>query len=409
VRSLAAPGELRAPILGDDLVRRGARIAGRGGLLTTEASLDAAWLLETRVLRTVTREGVDHLRLYDSRTERAWYARSAALSAPQACGALQNEVDLIPYLGAHWAAIPRAAICTSDRLVLVSSIDDEPTLAEEADGERFPVPQFLDVAIGTTRATTEAHAQGVLHRDIRPVHFVIDDGDRARLTGFGCAVLRGAQDAAMHALNDASLPYLAPEVLLGKSSGDPSADLYALGVSYYECLMGELPLNAESASGWRHAHVAVASPAPRQRRPELPEVLERIVLKLIAKDPAQRYRDAGSLLADLLRCRQEWHANGAINGFELDATAPGPSLSRPTHLFGREAVTQTLSGAWARVTRTARSEVVLISGAAGSGKSALAQGLARHVSEARARTPRARATCSNKTSPTRHWLKPSAA
>lgn len=353
--------------------------------MASEASPDAAWLLGTRVLRTVSRDGIDHERLYDPRSGSTWYARSAALNSAQALAALQNEVDLMPHLGAHWAAIPRATICTQDRLVVVSCIDDEPTFVAEAGGQRLSLPRFLDLAVGTARATAEAHAQGVLHRDIRPVHVIVDGDGRSRLTGFGFAALRGAPDAAMPALGDASLPYLAPEIHLGRRGGDPGADLYALGVSYYEWLMGEWPLKADSASAWRHAHLAVEPPAPRQGRPELPDVLERIVLKLMDKDPGQRYRDAGSLLADLLRCRQEWHARGAIAGFKLDASTRGTLLNRPAQLFGREAEMHSLLAAWLRVTQTARSEVVLISGPAGSGKSALTQELARRIGGSAAR------------------------
>jgi eukaryotic-like serine/threonine-protein kinase len=147
-------------------------------------------------------------------------------------------------------------------------------------------------------ALVHAHAAGFVHRDIKPTNILIDSRGQAYLTDFGIAVAE--EELLRHVTAAGTLPYMAPEQL-DESFGpvDHRADLYALGVVLYELLTGQRPFRAATTIELRE-HILRTDPAPpRSIEPGLPESLQRICLRSLAKKPEDRYSHADELATSL--------------------------------------------------------------------------------------------------------------
>jgi predicted ATPase/signal transduction histidine kinase len=352
---------------------------GRGTTGTSEPTFDEAWLARCTQAVVATANEITVHRLHDPATGTRWLTRSAPWTAAGGCGQLENEVRLAPHLDATWAMVAVAAIRARDRLVVVFPDEEARTLADALAAGPLCVRRFLDVAIGAARATAAAHAQGIVHRDLRPANLLVDGDDRLRLSGFGYATTAGQPppETPQPAL---AMPYAAPELTRRDPHAvGPRSDLYSLGVTLYETLTGTLPLQADSAAAWHHAHMAVEPMPPAVRRPQTPELLSQLVLKLLAKDPGARYDSAGALVADLLRSRAAWETDQHIAPFTLGVAGSLPPVNGTGRLFGRTAELKRLSDVLARIAHGGEPELVLLAGVAGAGKSALADHLCRQA------------------------------
>jgi predicted ATPase len=161
-------------------------------------------------------------------------------------------------------------------------------------------------------------------------------------------------------------------------SVDSRSDLYSLGVTFYEMLTGGLPFTASTPIEWVHCHIARQPTPPRGAR-ELPETVSAIVLKLLAKTPEERYQTAAGLEADLRRCLGELKSLGSIGSFPLGSHDIPDRLLIPEKLYGREREIEALLEAFERVVTRGTSELVLVSGYSGIGKSSVVNELHRAV------------------------------
>ena len=148
-----------------------------------------------------------------------------------------------------------------------------------------------------TRWATPTRA-GFVHRDIKPANILIDPQGRAYLTDFGIAVVE--EDLLRDVTAAGTLPYMAPEQL-GERLGpvDHRADLYALGVVLYELLTGRRPFRAATPIELREKILREDPPPPRSIEPDIPEELERVCLRCLAKRPEDRYQRADEVARDL--------------------------------------------------------------------------------------------------------------
>jgi len=199
------------------------------------------------------------------------------------------------------------------------------SLKEAIDQQRFGVcnwTRFLDLAIQVCFGLEHAHASGIVHRDVKPANFLLDDAGRVYVTDFGLVKLQGRSDEQRGQVDlsevDASLTstgtvlgtpnYCAPEQWMQHDVGVP-ADLYAVGVVLYEMCVGQLPFEAGTGPmglGQLLTQVLTQDPTPPSHlQPSIPPRLEAIILRLLAKEPKDRHASAAALREDLIDLYQE--------------------------------------------------------------------------------------------------------
>jgi serine/threonine protein kinase len=165
----------------------------------------------------------------------------------------------------------------------------------------LPIDRVVRLLRPLAEALDHAHAHGVVHRDVKPTNVMIGADDRVTLLDFGIArAMEGSAQLTRAGLIVGTPEYMAPEVVTGGVAG-ANADLYALGVVAYEMLTGHGPFRGVSTSAVAYAHVHTPPPSPRGERTDLPEIMERALLRQLAKDPAARFPNARTFVEELER------------------------------------------------------------------------------------------------------------
>jgi len=287
---------------------------------------------------------------------------------------LAHEYGLKDYLEDTWAARPLDLIRERDRTMLVLEDPGGEPLDQQL-GEPMEVLRFLQLAISIAAAVRQVHQRGLVHRDLKPVHILVDcmDAD-VRLTGFGLAsrLPRERQSPDPPEFIAGTLAYMAPEQTGRMNrSIDSRSDLYSLGVIFYQMLTGVLPFTASDPMEWIHCHIARTPIPPHQRVANISEPISHIITKLLAKTAERRYQTAAGVERDLRRCLAQWQASGHIDTFLPGETDTPDHLSIPEKLYGREREIADLLGAYDRVATTGRPELILVCGYSGIGKSSV--------------------------------------
>ena len=155
---------------------------------------------------------------------------------------------------------------------------------------------------GLCSTLAQAHAAGVIHCDLKPGNVLMRQDDSVVVTDFGMAVLSGTAPASKPSSTSllGTPAYLAPETILGKPRG-PQTDIYSLGVLLFKVLAGREPFIGETVHEIVQAHLHEDPPPPAAFNPAVADGLQRICLKALEKNPAERYQSAGDMAADLDR------------------------------------------------------------------------------------------------------------
>ncbi|MBW9113922.1 AAA family ATPase [Rhizobium cauense] len=230
----------------------------------------------------------------------------------------------------------------------------------------------LELACLIAGALRQVHETGLIHGDVRPENCFLETSGKVALTGFG----RAGRTINSVRSSFGTPAYMSPEET-GRTNRHPDqrSDLYSLGVTLFELLTGTLPFFASDPLDWAHRHLATRAPKPSLRSDGLPEQLDAILLKLLEKDPDHRYQSAKAVESDLRRCATEWAAEGKVERFPV---ARGDLLRRSGYeaaLYGRDVARQLLLNSAERVAAGSDSEVVIVTGVAGIGKSSLVAGI----------------------------------
>jgi PAS domain S-box-containing protein len=287
---------------------------------------------------------------------------------------LEHEYALKAELDADWAARPVALTRYNDRMTLVLT-DPGGVPLDRLLGRPLDISLFLRIAIPFAGALRHVHERGLIHKDIKPANILVDAASGGVwLTGFGIAsrLPREHQVPAPPEVIAGTLAYMAPEQTGRMNrSVDSRSDLYALGVTFYEMLTGQLPFSAADPMEWVHCHIARQPVPPDERVAGVPAPLSAIVMKLLAKTGEERYQTAAGVEVDLRRCLAEWESHGRIEPFLLGAHDASDRLRIPERLYGREREIDTLLASFDRVVMYGTPGLVLVSGDPGIGKSSV--------------------------------------
>ncbi|CAB3768518.1 trifunctional serine/threonine-protein kinase/ATP-binding protein/sensor histidine kinase [Paraburkholderia humisilvae] len=287
---------------------------------------------------------------------------------------VSHEYGLKDQLHSAWAVRPLELVRQGDQTVMVCEDPGGEPLGRLL-GAPFDTARFLSLAIRMTAAVGELHQSGLVHKDLKPAHILVDEAaGSVRLTGFGLATLlpRERQAPASPETIAGTLAYMAPEQTGRMNrSIDARSDLYSLGVTFYQMLTGALPFTASEPMEWVHCHIARKPVPPDERIERVPSQVSRIVMKLLAKTVEERYQTAAGLQYDLRRALAGWRSQRRIDPFALGEHDIPDRLLIPEKLYGREHEIATLLDAFERVVHDRTPRLVLVSGYSGVGKSSV--------------------------------------
>ncbi|MEM9538511.1 MAG: AAA family ATPase [Cyanobacteria bacterium P01_E01_bin.42] len=255
--------------------------------------------------------------------------------------------------------------------------------------------EFLTIAIQITESLHYLIQQRIIHKDIKPANILIHpETKQIVLIDFSISSLLPKEQKQLTnpSFLEGTLAYISPEQTGRMNRGlDYRTDFYSLGVTFFELLTGKLPFESNDAMELIHFHIAreVQFPTTSDRE-KIPEMLRAIVFKLMAKNAENRYQSALGLQSDLEECLQQLETIGEITLFELGARDVCDRFLIPEKLYGREAEVQTLLDAFVRVASPeknhladpaefsrdreecrGKSELVLVAGFSGIGKTAV--------------------------------------
>ncbi len=247
---------------------------------------------------------------------------------------------------------------------------------------RVALKDFFTLACRLAGALDKIHEAGIIHGGIKPHNILVAPGTlEVRIIDFISAV--DVRDVS-HFIYDRSfvrdtLSYTSPEQTgrINHRVGF-SSDMYSLGIIFYELLTGRLPFFSEDPLELIHAHLAEEAPEVCALDPGIPVALSNIVAKLILKQPEKRYQSSNGLLADLVLCRDEYSATGAIREFPLESCVYTYRVTFISKMVGRDKESETILGEYEHVARGSFRSL-FISGLSGIGKTRLIQELQKPI------------------------------
>jgi serine/threonine-protein kinase len=158
---------------------------------------------------------------------------------------------------------------------------------------RLDITEAMHLLVSVCQGLDHAHHRGIVHRDLKPSNLLVTKDNRVKIVDFGIAqeIRRDSEDS--DGTYGGTPKYIAPEQARAEAA-DARTDIYSLGASFYELLVGAPPF-VEGDLIYQHLHSPV--PTPRSRGVELPPALEQLVLHCLAKDPAKRFQSAGEIIS----------------------------------------------------------------------------------------------------------------
>ncbi|MFQ6028607.1 MAG: serine/threonine-protein kinase PknK, partial [Dehalococcoidia bacterium] len=246
-------------------------------------------------------------------------------------------------------------------------------VVEDAPEHRLPLEQAISIAVETCRGLEFAHSRGIVHRDLKPGNVWLTGDGVAKIGDFGLAVAIDRSRLTSEGMMVGTVSYMPPEQAMG-GEVTPKADLYSLGAMLYEMVTGRPPFLGDDSVAIIGQHINTPPVAPTWHCSECPRPLEALILRLLAKDPAERPESATDVLAALdavdLTVSAET-SQPSEEGHALDSLAGGVFIGRQREMGElKAALEDALSG---------RGRLVTLVGEPGIGKTRTAQELATYA------------------------------
>ncbi len=248
---------------------------------------------------------------------------------------------------------------------------------------RMGLGDVLHIGSRAARILAELHRNRIVHGDVNPANILFDPASKnVWFIDFGIAFELSRDQIAMESsgMIRGTLRYIAPEQTGRMNrSVDQTSDLYSLGVTLYEMLLGSPPFSTMDPMELVHCHIAKTPRPPHEADPSIPQAVSRIVMKLLAKNPEERYQSAYGLAADLDTCLA--HDNGRTLENFVPGTHDGSDRFRiPQKLYGRDKDRHKLLTAFEQAS-VGQAQLLLVTGYSGIGKSTLVHEVDRPIVE----------------------------
>ena len=199
----------------------------------------------------------------------------------------------------------------------------------------LPIDHVLDIVVQVAQGLAYAHEHDIVHRDVKPANIMVVRDGHVQITDFGIARMASTSVRTQAGMVLGSPKYMSPEQVMGKQI-DQRSDIFSLGVMLYEMLTGQVPFNGENINAIMY-QIMNAVPTPLNAlNPAVPDMLNFIVAKALAKAPDDRYCDAGEFAEDLRACRATIPRSGMPPDLRRSRQRkPDEKLQEPVHLVRR--------------------------------------------------------------------------
>lgn len=248
--------------------------------------------------------------------------------------------------------------------------------------EGLTVAIFLKIAIQMSALLGKIHQANIVHQNISPENILWNsDTEQVLIIDFSVALTQSRNKSTenISKVPYRSLAYISPE-MTGRMNReiDYRTDYYSLGVTFYELLSGKKPFHGDDSMEWVHCHIAKRPDPPSKMRASIPVILDTLILKLLSKDPEDRYQSSLGLVSDLKKIKKQWDQTQSCKPFELGLQDHPETFHISQKLYGREVEKKTLINIFSKAAMGSN-EISLVSGFSGIGKSTLVNEIQHHV------------------------------
>jgi len=292
---------------------------------------------------------------------------------------------------------------TSNRIALIMEYFSQTTLKKLINSGRLNLEQALKIGIQLANTLDDLHRKKIIHKDIKPSNILINpETFDIKVIDFGISTRLSLEktDYTTPRMVEGSLEYISPEQT-GRMNRpvDYRTDFYSLGITLYHMLTRRLPFEAlDDPIAIVHAHLARQAVPPIQINASIPKTISHIVMKLMAKNAEDRYQTAHGIKADLLECQKGLETDGKVPEFKAGQSDISDIFNIPQKLYGRENEIDDLLSAFERISRSnqsqdiaqsigsgaygiqrSKTEMILVAGYSGIGKSVLVQEIHKSI------------------------------
>ncbi|MEO8400344.1 MAG: serine/threonine-protein kinase PknK [Gammaproteobacteria bacterium] len=298
----------------------------------------------------------------------------------------QHENEVMQSLNQDGAPTVYGIEKCQDSLVMISSDGGQDLQRYLKTQTRLSLTDALSLTILIVESLDKIHQHHIIHKNINPANIVVDFvKNKVEIIDFDIATSLSKESLEIVSLNniEGSAAYLSPEQTGRMNRGiDYRSDYYSLGVTFYQLFTGVLPFQNSDPIELVQAHISKQPIAPNELNPAIPISISKIILKLLAKNAEDRYQSAFGLIFDLKQCMIQTQQSGTITNFEPGQKDFSGRFQIPEKLYGRQQEIKFLLDTFERVNQ-GHSELMLVAGHAGIGKSSLVHEVRKPMVEKR--------------------------